>query len=469
MNRRLMVQLEARVQRLIALLKTGTGLTVLLAMLIILAVADRVQAATKVVFQDEVIQEQQEEDVPEIDMEMQRKVRVLQRQLNVDDVGQRDAAEAQLLTMGPQALDYLPTENVAFSAELNGRLRRVRVGLEMIAAIRVTQPLSATLKGTMTLKDALEALSKQTENSIAAAPPFQDKEVTVDWKELSFWEAVDALADQVEGDVQAGIGSRLYLTNRIYSVNRLGRADYQNGFRISPSSIRSYRNLLSDTPSSTTMTLSMAWEPRLRLIRMEMPMSSLRISDANGKELLSDAQAIELPGKIEFGIGREQTHADIPFDLPNLEGNATGAIQVSGEIKALVAGRQEVFRFENLGQALKQQPSIEKSGITVKLVDKAVSDHLMMISINVKFSDAKKSLESHLGWVYENPATLILENGERSPNLSIESGGQQQDSVTLIYLFDNIEELDKCVLEYKSPGILVETDIPFTLKGVKLP
>lgn len=422
---------------------------------------------------------------PAIDLVMQRQVRLLQRQLNADQVAERDRAQQALLELGPQVLDYLNVESAAYSAELNGRIRRVRLGLETLVSQRITQPLLVNFAGTISGEQAVELIAKQTENRLSISPELAAKQVTIDWQDKNFWEAVDQLSDQMEASVSPGRPGELMLSSRVFPVSRSELSSYSGGFRASASTIQSFRNLQAGTGNVTNLTMTLDWEPRLRLIRMEMPLGELVIKDAAGKRLYppepedskkrdddhEDPQqpANRVAGVLEFGIGRTQSHADIPFSLPLPDDIAGDEIQVSGKINALVAGRQEVFLFPELSKAFQEQSSIERSGITVQVMGKQDDQHLMAVRLAIRFSDAKKSLESHLGWVYENPATLIDAQGERHPYLTIESGGQKEDSMELIYLFDQIDDLENCTLEYQSPGILLETEVLFDLKKIKLP
>ena len=134
----------------------------------------------------------------------------------------------------------------------------------------------------------------------------------------------------------------------------------------------------------------------------------------------------------------------------------------------LVAGREETFKFENLKSALETKQMIEKSVIKVRLEDVDYDDNLMLVRIGIEFSDAKESLESHFGWIYQNTVQLVDREQQTYSYLTIESGGQRDQGISLIYLFDKFEDLDGIQLIYGSPGILLEVEVPFELKGIPL-
>jgi hypothetical protein len=179
--------------------------------------------------------------------------------------------------------------------------------------------------------------------------------------------------------------------------------------------------------------------------------------------------AVGKPGqRVGFGVGHERASSEISFALPDVQEWQTPTVDIRGQFKLLVAGREETFRFENLSTALPEKRQIEKSGIKVKLEDVAYDDQLMLIKVGIEFSDAKQSLESHLGWIYQNAIELRNPQGQAFNFLTIESGGRRPQGLALIYLFDRVDDLTDWELVYRSPGMLLEAQVPFELQGVPL-
>ena len=172
--------------------------------------------------------------------------------------------------------------------------------------------------------------------------------------------------------------------------------------------------------------------------------------------------------KISFGVIGEQKSSNLSLPLPSLGDWGAPTIDLNGKFNLLVAGREETFKFENLKSALETKQVIEKSGIKVRLEDVDYDDHLMLVRIGIEFSDAKESLESHFGWIYQNTVQLVDREQQTYSYLTIESGGQRDQVISLIYLFDKFEDLDGIQLIYGSPGILLEVEVPFELKGIPL-
>ena len=89
-------------------------------------------------------------------------------QLDADTLGERDRAAQQLLQMGPSILPLLSAVDVQLSAEATQRIELIRDQLLQIQAQAFAQASRVTLKGEMTLSEALKQLKKQTGNHVEA-------------------------------------------------------------------------------------------------------------------------------------------------------------------------------------------------------------------------------------------------------------------------------------------------------------
>ena len=116
-------------------------------------------------------------------MEVIQRLDELQKQLSAQQITDRDAAEAEIVKLGPIALDYLETPDDA-TTDFRERVARIRTQLEKVAVEAVSESSQATLQGTMTVQDALNALEKQTGNVVTvAADQFGETEIDLDLKE----------------------------------------------------------------------------------------------------------------------------------------------------------------------------------------------------------------------------------------------------------------------------------------------
>ena len=395
-----------------------------------------------------------------------RRVRLLQRQLNSDDASQRDIAEQALVDLGSGVLDFLPNESPSFSAEFNTRLNRIRLSLEAKAASEVIQPLSVQLQGQVTVQEALAAIEQQTRNRTGAPPLPPETKLNVQWEGVSYWQAIDDLADRLKLAVQTEQAAGVWLMPSEEATPRAALKSYHGGFRTSPTRIQYTRDLTKTRPGVGMLGLALEWEPKLRVIRLELPLESVLVQHPVEVE-----RSLALGGenqKISFGVIGEQKSSNLSLPLPSLGDWGAPTIDLNGKFNLLVAGREETFKFENLKTALETKQMIEKSGIKVRLEDIDYDDHLMLVRIGIEFSDAKESLESHFGWIYQNTVQLVDREQQTYSYLTIESGGQRDQGISLIYLFDKFEDLDGIQLIYGSPGILLEVEVPFELKGIPL-
>ncbi|MGW8257663.1 MAG: hypothetical protein ACWGMZ_09280, partial [Thermoguttaceae bacterium] len=78
--------------------------------------------------------------------ELNEQVQQLVQQLDADQLARRNAAERELIALGPAVLDLLPSAAQSASAELNARLARIRKKLQQRQAASVLEPSLITLR-----------------------------------------------------------------------------------------------------------------------------------------------------------------------------------------------------------------------------------------------------------------------------------------------------------------------------------
>ena len=400
-----------------------------------------------------------------LDPDLQRRVRLMLRQLNADELAQRDQAERDLVLVGSKLLDYLPPEVEGQAAEFKERLKRIRITLERLTAEEVTKPISLTVKGELALPELLEIVRQQTNNVTQADLP-EERRLTVDWDGVSYWAAMDEVMDRLQLTFDSDQSRGVTLFPGVDKASRRDLASYHGAFRVSPTRLQHTRDLTSSRPPQTQFALSLEWEPKLRVIRLELPLDGVEVFDSADPTI---KRAVGGDGeRVGFGVTNEKSGAKANFAWPNLDDWDAKQVDLRGKFNLLVAGREEIFRFENLKSALADKQRIEKSGIKVTLEDLSYDEHLMLIKLGVQFSDAKQSLESHFGWIYQNPIQIRDREGKLHDYLTIESGGRREQGLALVYVFDRFEDLEGFELIYRSPGILIETEVPFDLKKIPL-
>lgn len=399
-----------------------------------------------------------------LDKALKRKVRILQRKLNSDSLEDRTAAKDELIGLGTEILDYLPDPDPNFGEGFNAAIRSIREEIELTAEKEISSPKRITMKGTHRVSDILNALEVQTGNKVLLGDLQEEVEVTIDWKKKLFWDAADDLGRIVKRQVvgvRAGEG--------ILSVGPAVKNDnveYSEGFRFQSTRIFTQRDLLLGGAPQGNVSFSLKWEPRYRIIKLQIPFNSIKAVDSDGKEIETITFAEE--GALDFGASAEEFSKEIAIPFALSEKNKVKDFELKGTMNAVVSGRLESFVFPNIDQ-FKEKTTLKKSGVNVTLFKVMEDEHLLAVTVDVGFSDAKATLESHLGWVYDNPAFLVNEKGGKLEFVGTESGGQNEDGIRIIYLFEKPESLKGWSVKYQCPGILIDKEIPFTIPGVKLP
>jgi hypothetical protein len=167
-------------------------------------------------------------------------VSALVRKLDARELTERDSAQRELEMLGPAILPLLPAIDDNTSAEVAGRLSRVRQKLLEVQAASATSGSQITLQGkALPLSEVLAELSKQSGNLIvdhreAFGQLAPDTTVTVDFKNTLVWEALDSVLDQAELTLYGFSGQPgLYVVNRPPGTQpRAATALYRGVFRL---------------------------------------------------------------------------------------------------------------------------------------------------------------------------------------------------------------------------------------------
>ena len=174
--------------------------------------------------------------------EREATVRRLVRQLDAPQLADRDAAEQELIKLGPDALDLLPAPTGRTSAEVQERLARVRRKFEQMAAQSAGEPSRVTLRGDpMKLSKCLEEISRQTGNRIVDfREQFNqektDPDVKVSFDKTPFWKALDDVLGQAKLTVYPfGPERAVHVVGRPETTAPADRGWFDSGpFRFTP-------------------------------------------------------------------------------------------------------------------------------------------------------------------------------------------------------------------------------------------
>ncbi len=398
------------------------------------------------------------------DKEVVAQVRTLVRQLNDDELARRNDAEAQLIALGHEILDLLPPITDRTPAEAKVRLARIREKLELARADAAVRASRVTLQGKMSLAKALAEIERQTGNHFTDFEG-HEAELDLDLADVPFWEAVDRVLDDAELELNPYRGAEgLSLSARPEGqVPRTGRAAYDGIFRIEPIRVDSVRDLRHPAVSGLRLTVQIAWEPRIAPISLAQSLAALQAVDENGDALKVDGA----PRTIEAGVvgGASAVELTLPFELP--ERGARRIASLKGTIVTTLPGRVATFSFDKLVTAKNVEQ--RQAGVTVTLEQVRKNGDLYQARIGVVFDQAANALESHRGWILENPAYMVDAKGNRLEHFGIERTREGENEIGLSYVFELPDGPEGCKFFYETPAAIIRSEIPYELKDIELP
>ncbi len=404
------------------------------------------------------------------DVDLQLEVRRLVRQLNAPQLAQRETAEQDLLKLGPPVLDLLPRISDRTPAEVKQRLGRVRQKLQQAVAESAVRPSRITLHGeAVPLSEAIAALEKQSGNKIVDfrrqfGQPTTDPPLQLDFDDVPFWEALDGILDRAELSVY-GFGEQGAISLVARSTGQLPRSEgveYSGPLRFEPIRIIASRDLRDPAGESLRLTLAVAWEPRLKPIRLTQRMADLSAIDQHGDPLALDDSRAEL--NVPTG-GAASVELTLPLKLPPRQ--VTEIASLRGKLLAMIPGKVETFTFSDLLTAKNLQQ--RTAGVTVTLVRVRRNNTVWQVDVRVRFDEAGGALASHLGWIYDNDAYLEDPDGKPIAYDSQEFTRQAKNEVAVAYIFVLKQPPENHKFIYKTPAVIVATEFDYEIKGVKLP
>jgi hypothetical protein len=407
-------------------------------------------------------------DVPREDLTQQ--VKQLIRQLSAPELAKRDAAQQQLIELGPAVLDLLPEPTDRTSAEEKQRLAQVRNKLQRAQAESSVQATTVTLNGEMLLSEALAAIEKQTGNVMIDhreqfGQQAGDPRIKLEIEKAPFWQAIDILADKAGLTVypyadQDGVA---FVSLGEGEIPRLKRtASYAGAFRLEAMELLAKRNLRMSEDQRLQVTLELAWEPRLDPITIQQDLADVKAVDEQGNEV---ALAVD-EGLREASItpGELATELTLPFILPDRNVKQIASIQ--GKLLAMVPSRMETFKFADLTGRSNEQ---RKAGVVVVLDQVRKNNDVWEIRVLVRFDKTSGALESHRGWIFNNEAYLETADGQRVNFDGFETTRQTDDEVGMAYIFDLERGPKGMTFVYKTPSVITVLPVEYEIKNLKLP
>lgn len=394
------------------------------------------------------------------------RVRELVADLDHRQLARREAAEKELLQLGPDILPLLPPIDNRMPAEMRQRLLRVVSVLQVRTAQQTIAPTKVSYEGAKSINELLEIITKQTGNALSEAPN-ATRVVEVAWKDVPFWAAVDELLDagQLTVELIADQSNVLTLAARPSGwSSRREHVVYVGPFRLQPLRLTAVRDLRNAGGSHLRLAMELSWEPRLSPLAISYALRDIQAEDDQKRPLIDPM--IQGEPEIPVHAGMSGVEWEIPLLLPDREARQIAFVR--GKLTVLLPSRFEGFVFER-DLAAARQVVQRKAGVAVILDEVRQSGDVYQVRMRVRFDEAAGALESHRGWIFQNEAYLLDPQGERLENLGMEVTRQEENEVGVAYLFDRPEGLQGCKFVYKTPILLLRHDVDYEITGLPLP
>ena len=396
---------------------------------------------------------------------LKSQVRELVTQLDADERAEREEAEKLLVELGAEVLGLLPPVTPQTPAEVKERLGRVRKTLETANAEAISSPTVVTLKGEMSLSDALQSFEEQTGNRVSGHERLGGT-VDVDFDKVPYWQALDALLDQAELNVNAYGARAGALSVQARPDGGLGRSElaaYSGVFRVEPQRLEARRDLRNPAVNVLQLSLGIAWEPRVAPIALRQQLSEIEIIDDRGETLEITGRQGTRNVPVEFGMSA--VDFGLPLALPSRESKRIASVK--GRFTALVPGSIETFEFSDLAES--RDTELERAGVVVTFDRLRKNNNLYQLMMRVRFESATNALASHRGWIFRNEAYVLDANGKKLDNLGLEETRRSADEIGVAYLFDLNGGPEGCRFVYKTPALILQVPVEYELKEIELP
>ncbi|HBJ35191.1 MAG TPA: hypothetical protein DDZ51_10640 [Planctomycetaceae bacterium] len=386
-------------------------------------------------------------------------------ELDAPQLGRRNAAERQLIEMGLPIAPFLPKDSDALAPEPRMRLNRVRKQLKPVVKTDAV-PITANdirLGDAKTLGAALEAISRDSGLEFKH-PLDENKPISPFDSPLPFWHALDYVLDEAGLDIDYYGGDAGVVSLQPRQEGRPSRVDtaaYAGIYRLEPTIVTSRRVLRRSDLSGLSVEIELAWKPGVTPIGVSLPLDRLSAK-------LDDGQTIKAQGdygNIDVSTGREIPSSTLQFSLQLPAGSPTKLTTLAGQIRSMLPGQSHRFDFP-----LKTISATQNSGaVTVQLEDVRKNGELHEVRLGIEFQSAGQAMESHRGFLLDNPVFVTDAAKNRQEHLGYQLYRQTATGIGISYLFDIGDNAEGTVLTYETPTAVVENEIDFVIQDILLP
>jgi hypothetical protein len=319
------------------------------------------------------------------------------------------------------------------------------------------------------LAEVLKALAQQTGNRFDDRLPSPGTKVSLAIHNVTFWQAIDAIAaasgTRVDPYARSGL-LRLDLRRSPVAVP----VSYDGFFRSTLRKIAAVRDF--DTGTSTYVAqLEVAWEPRLEPLLLDTRPRDVVFREEQGKDV-----AVPTEGNVQVPVdGKLALAFDVP--LPALPRSAQKIALYQGKLKAIAPTVMVKLSFGTLAELAGAQPGADErrrgaQGMTCTITRVDLLSDRVTVQVRVDLPPGGPALESHQSWVVNNDASLERKDGTKRlfSDYSIERPSMR--SAVINYSFKDrgvAARPEEWTFSYRTPAGLVELPFSFSFRDVPLP
>jgi hypothetical protein len=394
------------------------------------------------------------------DSVLRKRVEALVKDLDANREVVRDEAEKQLMEIGAAAVPYLPPVTDDASDEFRMRLDRVRVALLERDKKMLTEPTRVTIQGTMTAREAFDALEDQTGNRL----PLEDvqgleQNIDIDLDDMLYWEAVDELLDKLGLTVMPIDGDALRMIPRTPELpQRIAMASYAGNFRLEPIAVMKEQRLYEPELSSTSIELSLMWEPRLNPVFVRYELEGLELTCDNGEVLRPKTGQGS-----DFAPTGSQLIALLEFDRPTR--SAKEIVSWKGIFRCAIPGKPVAIGFKDLDEA-NSLVTLGDIEVTLEKVRENRDVQEILLGITLR---GDQGVDSMQGWTSLIDAYLRDKEGDRIEHVGWSTTRITDRGIGLSFLFEVEEELKGYEFVFTAPQSILQQSVEYNLGSVPLP
>lgn len=345
-------------------------------------------------------------------------------------------AEKKLAGFGPPVLDLLPSPDLIRSVAARQAVRRIRIKLEDEAAKLSLKPSRVTLRGSFAIAELAQRIEQQTGNALHIVKPSSADSATVkvDWKQLTFWEAMrDLEQSEWRARFNANSGDLVLSPGRDQAASSATKTE--RAFRFRSTALQA--NSIDGGGLLLKNQVSIECEPRLRPLFLNYASDDLSL-DVDGKTIapFNAGAKIELP----LGVSGREAEVQSAFLLDR----KTDSASLSGKVSLLLAAAERPIEFSNLAKA--SGVARRRGGVTVTVTSVRLGEnengHTARVLIRVSYDLGASAFESHQTWVFHNRVWLA-ELRQTSSGLapsSFETVFQNETGVGVEYIFEGLKQ-----------------------------